>query len=92
VAIALPRTSLTLYPGSYRLAQGFELSIALEGDSLMARSSTGGAPVRLWPEAADRFFVKEADAEVTFTRDASGAVRGLVLHQYGRDRAGARLP
>lgn len=29
---------------------------------------------------------KEVDAQVTFTRDASGAATGLVLHQDGRDR------
>jgi len=45
----------------------------------------------LWPEAPSEFFVKEVEAQVTFTRNATGAVTGLVLHQYGRDRAGAKI-
>src|SRR5207247_3342559 len=42
--------------------------------------------VQLWPESNNDFFAKDVDAQVTFVRDASGAVSGLVLHQYGRDR------
>jgi serine-type D-Ala-D-Ala carboxypeptidase/endopeptidase len=91
VAIALPRVALAAYAGRYRLAPGLELAVALEGDSLVARASTGSGPVRLWPESPNDFFVKEADAQVSFTRGASGAVTGLVLHQYGRGRAGAKV-
>src|SRR6267143_177008 len=67
------------------------VAVTLEGESLLARASTGGGAVRLWPEAPSEFFVKEAEAQVTFTRNATGAVTGLVLHQYGRDRAGAKI-
>src|SRR6266566_2470950 len=59
-------------------------------DSLFAQASTGNGPVQLWPESPSDFFVKEADAQVTFKWGARGAVTGLVLHQYGRDRAGAK--
>jgi len=47
--------------------------------------------VQLWPESPSDFFVKEADAQVTFKWGARGAVTGLVLHQYGRDRAGPKV-
>ena len=87
VAITLPRATLASYVGQYRLA----LKGHLEGESLLARASTGGGAVRLWPEAPSEFFVKEAEAQVTFTRNATGAVTGLMLHQYGRDRAGAKI-
>jgi hypothetical protein len=33
-----------------------------------------------------RLLLTEADADVDFTRNASGAVTGMVVHQYGRDR------
>jgi hypothetical protein len=29
--------------------------------------------------------------QVTFTRDANGAVTGLVLHQFNRDRFAAKI-
>ena len=36
--------------------------------------------VRLYPERENEFFVKDADAEVTFIRAPGGEVTGLVLH------------
>jgi hypothetical protein len=54
-------------------------------------SSTGGGEVHLWAEGSNDFFVNEVDAQVTFTRDASGTVTGLVLHQYGRDRLAPKV-
>jgi hypothetical protein len=63
----------------------------MDGDALTIRSTLGGAPVRLWPETEAEFFVKEVDAQVTFTRVASGAVTGLVLHQYGRQRQAKKV-
>jgi len=90
-AIALSRAALAKYVGLYRLAPGFELQVTLKGDSLFAQASTGNGPVQLWPESPSDFFVKEADAQVTFKWGARGAVTGLVLHQYGRDRAGPKV-
>jgi hypothetical protein len=90
-AIELPTSALSPYVGVYQLARGVELDVALRDGALLARSSTGGAPARLWPESRADFFLKEVDAQVTFTRDANGAVTGLVLHQWGRDRPGRKV-
>ena len=90
-AIELPASAVNAYVGVYELAPGFELTTTVRDGALYARSSTGGDAVRLWPETRTDFFAREADAQVTFTRDASGAVTGLVLHQYGRDRPGRKL-
>jgi hypothetical protein len=60
-------------------------------DDVLFIKSTGGATVRLWAESERDFFLKEIDAQVTFTRDASGAVTGLVVHQFGRDRSARRI-
>jgi hypothetical protein len=92
VAIVLPRATLAGYVGRYRFAPDFELQVIIEGESLVARASTGNGPATLWAESPTEFFVKEVDAQVTFIRDAKGAVTGLVLHQYGRDRAGVKEP
>ena len=90
-AVALPASELSRYVGAYELAQGLELDVTIQDGALFGRSNAGGAAARLWPESATEFFVKEADAQVSFTRDATGVVTGLVLHQYGRDRPGRKI-
>jgi Domain of unknown function (DUF3471) len=90
-AIELPASALGPYVGAYQMVRGLDIHVTLRDGALFIRSTAGGAPVRLWPESRADFFVKEADAQVTFTRDASGAVTGLVLHQYGRDRPATKI-
>ncbi len=44
----------------------------------------------LFAESDGEFFLKVVDAQVTFTRDAAGAVTGLVLHQNGANMPGKK--
>ena len=90
-AINLGVDALSPYVGVYELAQGTVLEVTLRDGALYVKSSNGGDAVRLWPETGSDFFLKEADAQVTFSRDASGAVTGLILHQYGRDRPARKV-
>lgn len=90
-AIALPAEVLSHFVGSYELAPGYELVVTQGSEGLSIRSSPGGSTVRLWPEGTTDFFVREVDAQVTFTRDARGTVTGLVLHEYGRDRPAKKI-
>ena len=90
-AIELPATALSPYVGVYELAQGTTIEVMMRDGSLYAKSSTAGDAVRLWPESRIDFFVKEADAQVSFTRNESGTVTALVLHQFGRDRAAKKI-
>ena len=85
-AIELPASALSRFVGVYELAAGIEFDVTLRDGALSIRPSSGGDVVRLWPESATDFFVKEVDAQVTFVRDSLGTVTGFVLHQYGRDR------
>jgi hypothetical protein len=85
-SIALPASALSQFVGRYDIAQGLGLVVEMQDGALSIKSTSGGEAVRLWPESATEFFVKEVDAQVTFTRNPSGAVTGLVLHQYGRHR------
>jgi len=82
-AIHLPSNALSPYVGVY--------DVTMRDGALYAKSSTGGDALRLWPESARDFFVKEVDAQVSFTRDSSGTVTGLVLHQFGRDRPATKM-
>lgn len=85
-AIDLPANTLPPFVGVYELAQGVTIDVTIRDGALFARSSNGGNAVRLWPETKTDFFVKEADVQVTFTRDGAGTVTGLVVHQFGRDK------
>ena len=89
--IDLPVTALSPYVGVYQLTPDVQLDVTMRDGALFVRSSGGGAAVRLWPETNTNFFVKEVDAQVAFTRGAGGAVTGLVLHQYGRDRQAKKV-
>jgi hypothetical protein len=82
----VPISTLSRYVGSYELTAGSELLLTLRDRALFVQPTTGGAAVRLWPESATDFFVKEVDAQITFALDPTGGVTGLVLHQYGRNR------
>lgn len=85
-AIVLPVSTLSQYVGDYEITPGWELVVTLRDDALTIRSTMGGAAAPLWPESPDEFFVNEADAQITFSRDTRGIVTGLILHQYGRHR------
>ncbi|HUQ82441.1 MAG TPA: DUF3471 domain-containing protein [Gemmatimonadaceae bacterium] len=90
-AITLPSAALAPFVGVYALPGGIEIEVTTRDAGLFVRSNVGGEPLRLWPETATKFFVNEVDAQITFTRDASGSATGLTLHQYGRDRLGKRI-
>jgi hypothetical protein len=89
-AIDLPPSVLSRYVGVYRLDPTLELDVTMR-DSVLHVQSTGGAVVRLWAETERDFFLKDIDAQVTFVRDASGTVTGLVVHQFGRDRPARKV-
>lgn len=89
--IPMPASALSAYEGAYELSPSVQYFVTREDDALMIRSTSGGPPVRLWPESSSDFFVKEVDAQVTFERDAAGRVSAFVLHQYGRDRTATEI-
>jgi hypothetical protein len=96
VAITLAEAELKKYVGGYDLpysefqdAPPFILEVTLN-DGALYLTPRGRPALRLWPETAREFFMKEVDAQVTFTTDRSGRVTGLVLHQNGEDRVAPR--
>ncbi|WP_066658997.1 MULTISPECIES: serine hydrolase [unclassified Sphingomonas] len=74
---------LAEYAGVYELAPTFALTMRIKDGKLMTQA-TGQQEFELFAESKDRFFLKVVDAQVEFTRDASGKVTGLILHQGGR--------
>jgi len=84
--ITLPAAELAEYAGDYPLAPTFVLTITTESGKIYAQA-TGQGKNEIFATARDEFFLKVVDARISFTRDASGKVTGLVLHQNGRDLA-----
>ncbi len=80
---------LAPYAGQYRLSPVAVITVSVDRDILCVQL-TGQAKVRAYPESETAFFLKVADAQVEFTKDAAGTVTGLILHQNGRDLAGKR--
>jgi hypothetical protein len=89
-AIELPASALSPYVGVYQLGPELQLDVTMR-DGVLFVKSTGGSTVRLWAESGSDFFLKEIDAQVTFVREASGAVTGVIVHQNGRDRTAAKV-
>ncbi len=79
---SLPIETLREYVGSYPLAPTFVIAITEEGGVLFAQA-TGQPKVPVYASARDEFFYKIVNAQISFQRDASGKVSGLVLHQNG---------
>lgn len=88
-AFTVAPEALRAYEGVYELSPTFAITVSVVDGKLMAQA-TGQSAFELHAESADAFFLRVVDAQVTFTRDASGAVDGLVLHQGGRDMPAPR--
>ncbi len=78
--------------GVYVLAPGFDLTVTREGDRLFAQA-TGQERLEMLPEAADRFFFREVDAQIEFVRSATAnTATSLVFHQGGENLTAPRKP
>jgi len=90
VEIAIKPEVPDLYPGEYQIVPGFTLTVTREEDKLFIQA-TGQPRFQVYPSSETEFFYKVVDAQITFVKDSSGRVTGLVLHQGGRDMEGARI-
>ena len=88
--VAADPKSYDAYVGEYEVTPEFKVSVFKEGEKLMTQA-TNQPSFELFPEGENKFFLRAVDAKVTFTRDASGVVTGLVIHQGGRDVQGKKI-
>jgi CubicO group peptidase (beta-lactamase class C family) len=89
-SITVSREVLQGYVGTYQLTPQFLLEVTLGESGLQVRP-TGQSISDLFAESETEFFFKVVDAQISFVRDAQGAVTGLVLHQNGNDLAARRI-
>lgn len=88
-AISLAADVLDRYLGTFAITPAFALTITREGTQLYAQA-TDQPRFALFAEKEDEFFLKVVDAQVSFTKDSTGAVTGLVLHQNGANMKAVR--
>jgi serine-type D-Ala-D-Ala carboxypeptidase/endopeptidase len=86
--VALAPSVLQQYVGTYTIAEA-AFTVTLRGDTLYVEL-TGQPAAPVYPSARDEFFYKIVEAQITFDRNASGAVTALTLHQNGQTIRAAR--
>jgi Uncharacterized protein conserved in bacteria len=96
-AVDVPAAVLSRYAGRYEVpasrqfgAPAVTLDIS-QRDGALFVIPVGQPEAQLWPMSESDFYLKVSPATLTFTRDASGAVTGLVLHNSGEDRPGRKV-
>ncbi|HEY2895009.1 MAG TPA: serine hydrolase [Pirellulales bacterium] len=81
--VEVPTADLERLTGKYRLGLLAVVTITREKDRLYLQI-TGQPKIAIYPEADDRFYLRAAEASVTF-ESKDGEVERLVIHQNGLD-------
>jgi hypothetical protein len=80
---------LDTYVGSYQLREGNMIGVQRQQDRLELHIP-GQPPVALRSSASDVFFSDAVNSELRFSRDAAGAIMGLVLVQEGQEQVAGK--
>ena len=78
------------YIGEYELAPRFSIVVTLEDGGLFVQA-TGQPQFPVFAESDTTFFLKVVDAQISFTKDDTGAVAGMILHQNGVNAPGRKV-
>jgi CubicO group peptidase (beta-lactamase class C family) len=88
--VEVPVSTLKDYIGVYELAPRFTNSIRLIDGRLTAQIS-GQSSIPLFAESDSKFFLKVADVQLEFVRDAEGRVTHFIQHHNGRRQVAPRI-
>ena len=88
--VALDASVLDVYTGPYRFDFGLLVNIKKQNNRLMMEADKQPT-VELLPESETKFFMKGVDVQISFSRDESGKVTGLTLHQMGQNMQAKRI-
>jgi Domain of unknown function (DUF3471) len=80
---------LKTYVGEYEMGPGRVLTITLDKGTLWGQP-TDQEKRQLFAESNTKFFLKDLPVQVTFQKDAKGAVTGLIMDQEGRPQREAK--
>lgn len=88
--ITLDSSVLDTYVGVYEYGEAGPRFVTREGNALFWQAG-GGLRRRLFAESPTDFFYRSIEAEVSFVKDSTGTVIGLVGHSSGRDVPGRMI-
>jgi CubicO group peptidase (beta-lactamase class C family) len=88
--VQVAEETLKTYVGEYQLTPETTIAVTLVDGRLHARP-TGQETLALSAESADTFFLRGANARITFTKGPSGDVIGMVVHRGGRDQPARKV-
>lgn len=83
-------TVLVSYTGEYQFSSRFSVVVTFEDGTLWVQPA-GQEKSRIYAESETRFYSRTAPVEFTFTKNQSGEVTGVVMHQNGRDATGRKV-
>jgi CubicO group peptidase (beta-lactamase class C family) len=89
-AVEVPVAVLERYVGTYELSPQLSLEVLMK-DGVLHVHPTNQPTLRLWSENELNFFLREVDAQITFSRDAQGVATELVLQQGGQTLPGRKI-
>jgi len=81
--IKVDSSAYDTYVGDYEIAPNFILTVTREGDKLLGQA-TGQGKLELESVSQTQFVVPAVKAIISFEKDSSGKITGLVLTQNGR--------
>ncbi|HYR10595.1 MAG TPA: serine hydrolase [Longimicrobium sp.] len=89
--VPVSREVLARYAGEYELVPGRTAYMKLEDDGTMTVRTPGNVRFRMYADSDSTFFLKRTPLRMRFTRDASGAVTGVVMNTSGTERPARRV-
>lgn len=82
-AVPLEAKVFDAYAGGYELVPGYVATVSREGGGFWVKFPGSSPRMEILAESDTTFFVKGEEMQITFVRDASGAVTHLLLDQIG---------
>lgn len=89
--VEVPREILETYAGSYEMAPGQFMIVALEDDGTLTLKAGDNVRFRMYAESDSAFFLKRTPWRFTFTRNDAGEVVGVEADLEGNRRTGRRV-
>jgi hypothetical protein len=81
---------LNRYVGEYEVVPAFHIVVTREATHLFVQA-TGQPRFPVFGESDSTFFLRVVDAQISFERDTTGTVKGLVLRQNGQVIPGRKI-
>lgn len=88
--VAVAESILRSYVGEYALSARVSIVVTMVDGRLHAQP-TGEIARPLGALSETRFFVEGSNMELAFTKNAAGAVAGLIMYQSGREVPGSKI-